>query len=63
MRTFAWWFSIGSLLTLAVILVQGGIRDLLYGPAGGTTAITFATTILGGGLLAGCSALIINRLR
>lgn len=63
MRTFAWWFGIGSLTTLSVIMVQGGIRDLLYEPAGGTTAITFATTILGGGLLAGCSALIINRLR
>ncbi len=62
MRTFAWWFGIGSLLTLSVIMVQGGIRDLLHGPAGGT-AITFVTTILGGGLLAGCSALIINRLR
>ena len=56
----------GSVLTLAVLMVQGGIRDLLEGtqPASGTTAaLSFGTTILGGGLLAGCLAVVLNRIR
>jgi hypothetical protein len=47
-------------------MVQGGVRDLLYAPPhpeGGSALVTFAMTILGGGLLAGCVALIMNRLR
>ncbi len=66
MRSFAWWFGIGSLLTLSVLMVQGGVRDLLDGThsSGGThTYLSFGTTIFGGGLLAGCLALVMNRLR
>lgn len=66
MRTFIWWFSIGALTTLAVLMVQGGVRDLLYEthPTGSTSAyLSFVTTIFGGGLLAGCLALIMIRLR
>lgn len=66
MRTFLWWFNMGSITTLAVLMVQGGVRDLLYGghPAGSASAVvTFVVTIGGGGLLAGCLALILNRLR
>ena len=58
MRPFVWWFSMGSLTTLAVLMVQGGVRDLFYGthPTGSTSAyLSFGTTIFGGGLLAGCS--------
>jgi len=65
-RTFIWWFGMGSLTTLSVLMVQGGVRDLLYGthPAGSASAfLSFAITILGGGLLAGCLALIMVRLR
>jgi len=65
-RSFVWWFSMGSLTTLAVLMVQGGVRDLFYGthPTGSTSAyLSFGTTIFGGGLLAGCLALILNRLR
>ena len=53
-------------MTLSVLMVQGGIRDLWEGtpPSGGTNAfVYFGTTILGGGLLAGCLALVMNRLR
>ncbi|MEC4891168.1 MAG: hypothetical protein RI101_14025 [Nitrospira sp.] len=53
-------------MTLAVLMVQGGIRDLLEGTqpvAGATALVSFGTTILGGGLLAGCLALVMNRLR
>lgn len=64
MRTFVWWFNIGALTTLSVLMVQGGVHDLLYGARSGAAAyLTFAITILGGGLLAGCLALIMNRLR
>ncbi len=66
MRTFVWWFGMGALMTLSVLMIQGGVRDLLYEspPAGSANAVlTFTMTILGGGLLAGCLALIMNRLR
>ena len=64
MRRFIWWFGMGSLTTLSVLMVEGGVRDLLYEthPAG-SALLTFAITIAGGGLLAGCIALIMNRLR
>jgi len=64
-RRFIWWFGMGSLTTLSVLMVEGGVRDLLYEthPAGSATLLTFAITIAGGGLLAGCIALIMNRLR
>ncbi len=66
MRTFLWWFGMGSLTTLAVLMVQGGIRDLLAGPPDSSSLEAFfsiGSTILGGGLLAGCIAVILNRLR
>lgn len=56
----------GALLTLSVLMVQGGVRDLLDGshPSSGTNPLlSFGTTILGGGLLAGCLALVMNRIR
>lgn len=56
----------GALTTLSVLMVQGGVHDLFFvpRPTGRTSAlVTFAMTILGGGLLAGCLALIMNRLR
>jgi hypothetical protein len=65
-RTFFWWFGMGALMTLSVLMIQGGVHDLLYQthPAGSANAVlTFAMTILGGGMLAGCVALIMNRLR
>ncbi len=56
----------GCLLTLSVLMVQGGVRDLLYPGThaqSGSPFLTFAITIVGGGLMAGCIALIMNRLR
>lgn len=66
MRSFGWWFAIGALLTLSILMVQGGVRDLLDGAAPGNGAspyLSFGTTIFGGGLLAGCVALVMKRLR
>lgn len=56
----------GSLLTLAVLMVQGGVRDLLHGSPDSNSFEAFlsiGSTILGGGLLAGSVAVILNRLR
>jgi hypothetical protein len=42
------------------------VRDLLDGGPSGSEAnayLSFGTTIFGGGLLAGCLALVMNRLR
>jgi hypothetical protein len=53
-------------MTLSVLMVQGGVRDLLYEthPTGSASELlSFATTVLGGGLLAGCLAVIMARLR
>ncbi|TAJ25648.1 MAG: hypothetical protein EPO64_07735 [Nitrospirae bacterium] len=64
MRTFFWWFGMGALTTLSVLMVQGGVRDLFYDThPSGSAYLSFATTIFGGGLLAGCLALIMARLR
>ena len=66
MRSFGWWFTIGALLTLSILMVQGGVRDLFGGAAPGNGVspyLSFGTTIFGGGLLAGCVALVVKRLR
>jgi hypothetical protein len=62
-RPFAWWFTIGALLTLSVLMVQGGVRDLFDGTHPQSGYLSVGTTILGGGLLAGCVALVMNRIR
>jgi hypothetical protein len=60
MKTFVWWFLTGSATTLAVLMVQGGFQDLLSGEK---TATSIMLTITGGGLLAGCIAIIMNRIK
>lgn len=65
LKIFGWWFMIGALMALAVILIQGGIRDIMEtrGPLWDIKLIELVTPILGGGLLGGCIALILNRIR
>ena len=56
----------GSLTTFSVLLVQGGVRDIVYGSPASTTfeeLLSMSLTIFGGGLFAGCLAVILNRLR
>jgi len=60
MKSFVWWFVTGAATTLAVLMVQGGFQDLLSGDKSSTSIIL---TITGGGLLAGCVALIMNRIK
>ena len=66
MRSFTWWFGMGAVLTLSVLMVQGGVRDLFDGAhhsVGASPYLSFSTTIFGGGLLAGCLALVMKRIR
>ncbi len=60
MKTFLWWFVTGATMTLAVLMVQGGVQDLISGDKSTTN---FVLTITGGGLLAGCIAIIMNRIK
>lgn len=52
-------------MALAVILLQGGIRDILQmqGPLWEGKVIEILTAVTGGGLLGGCIALILNRIK
>jgi hypothetical protein len=64
-KIFAWWFAIGATMTLAVIMLQGGIREVIQAQ-GSLWEIKLAellTLILGGGLLGGCIALVLDRIR
>ncbi|GKS58441.1 hypothetical protein YTPLAS18_19680 [Nitrospira sp.] len=65
LRTFVWWFVIGATMALAVVLLQGGIRDILQmdGPLWEGKVIEILTAVTGGGLLGGCIALILNRIK
>jgi len=56
----------GSLTTLSVLMVQGGVRDLIYDSYSSSSTqgiLSVGLTILGGGLLAGCLAVILSRFR
>ena len=64
-KIFRWWFIIGALMTGAVIMIQGGIRDIMVAqePLWEVKLVGLSTTIIGGGLLAGCIALILSRIK
>jgi hypothetical protein len=64
-KIFRWWFVVGALMALAVIMVQGGIRDLMLAtePIWEIKLIELGPPIFGGGLLGGCIALILNRIK
>jgi len=59
-KTFLWWFATGAVMTLAVLMVQGGVQDLISGNKSPTNIVL---TITGGGLLAACIAIIMNRIK
>ena len=50
-KIFRWWFIIGALMTTAVIMIQGGIRDIMLAdePLWEVKLVGIAITILGGG--------------
>ena len=64
-RIFLWWFLMGATMTLSVIMLQGGIREVMQAQ-GSLWEIKIAelmTLIFGGGLLGGCIALLLDRIR
>ena len=65
LKVFLWWFIVGSTMALAVIMLQGGFRDAMQaqGSLWGVEVVKLLTTIMGGGLLGGCIALILDRIK
>lgn len=64
-KVFLWWFVVGATMALAVILVQGGIREVMQaqGSVWELKLVELLTTVMGGGLLGGCIALILDRIK
>lgn len=65
LKVFLWWFIVGAAMALAVIMLQGGIRDVMHaqGSVWELKLVELLTTIMGGGLLGGCIALILDRIK
>ncbi|MEQ1793830.1 MAG: hypothetical protein ABL970_06530 [Nitrospira sp.] len=64
-KVFVWWFIVGATMALSVLMLQGGIRDVMQAQ-GSVWTLKLAellTTIIGGGLLGGCIALILDRIK
>ena len=64
-KIFRWWFTVGALLALAVIMIQGGMRDIMVAqePLWEVKLVELVTPIVGGGILGGCVALILHRIK
>ncbi|GJL63502.1 MAG: hypothetical protein NPIRA04_21560 [Nitrospirales bacterium] len=64
-KIFRWWFMVGAMMALAVIMIQGGMRDLMVAqePIWDAKLVELGPPIVGGGLLGGCIALILNRIK
>ncbi len=64
-KVFLWWFLIGATMALGVIMLQGGIREVMQaqGSVWNLKLVELLTTIMGGGLLGGCIALILDRIK
>jgi hypothetical protein len=65
LKVFLWWFIVGATMALAVIMLQGGIREVMQaqGSVWELKLVELMTTIMGGGLLGGCIALILDRIK
>jgi hypothetical protein len=65
LKVFVWWFIVGATMALSVIMLQGGIREVMQaqGSVWELKLVELMTTILGGGLLGGCIALILDRIK
>lgn len=64
-KLFLWWFCVGSTMALAVVMLQGGIREVMQaeGSLWEGELVEVFTAIIGGGLLGGCIALIMSRIK
>ena len=65
LKVFLWWFIVGATMALAVIMLQGGLREAMQaqGSVWEIKLVELFTTIMGGGLLGGCIALILDRIK
>ena len=65
LKIFGWWFVMGATMTFAVIMLQGGIREVIQaqGSLWEIKLAELATLIVGGGLLGGCIALLLDRIK
>jgi hypothetical protein len=65
LKVFLWWFIVGATMALAVIMLQGGIREAMQaqGSVWELKLVELCTTIMGGGLVGGCVALILDRIK
>ncbi|MFM8551259.1 MAG: hypothetical protein ACKOCD_02960 [Nitrospiraceae bacterium] len=65
LKMFGWWFLIGSAMALSVIMLQGGIREVILaqGSLWEMKLVELLTAVVGGGLLGGCVALILDRIK
>ena len=64
-KIFAWWFVVGATMALSIIMLQGGIREVMQaqGSLWEVKLVELFTAVMGGGLLGGCVALILARIR
>ena len=64
-KIFALWFLVGAAMALSVIMLQGGIREVMQaqGPLWEVKLAELLMAIIGGGLLGGCVALILDRIK
>ncbi len=65
LRIFAWWFCVGAAMALAVLMLQGGVREVMQaqGPLWEVKLVELTTAITGGVLLGVCLALILDRIK
>jgi len=65
LKIFAWWFVVGATMALSIIMLQGGIREVMQaqGSLWEVKLVELLTAIMGGGLLGGCVALILTRIK
>ncbi len=65
LKIFLWWFVIGATMAISVIMLQGGIREVMQaqGSLWEVKLVELLTAIVGGGLLGGCVALILDRIK
>ncbi|WP_447973965.1 hypothetical protein [Nitrospira sp. Kam-Ns4a] len=65
LKIFTWWFFVGATMALGVIMVQGGLREVMQaqGSFWEVKLIEILTAVTGGGLLGGCIALILDRIK
>ncbi|MGH9895195.1 MAG: hypothetical protein ACREA0_25075 [bacterium] len=65
LKIFAWWFVVGATMALSIIMLQGGIREVMQaqGSLWEVKLVELFTAVMGGGLLGGCVALILARIR